>query len=77
MIDVTSFKMKDLAEVEKLSGLSMSEWENPTVALTMAIAYVGEKKNNPKLTWEDVENMSMEDLQALTDTSELPKANIS
>lgn len=73
MIDVTNFKMKDLAEVEKLSGLAMSEWETPTVALTMAIAYVGEKKNNPKLTWEDVENMSMEELNALVDNDELPK----
>ncbi len=40
-MDIKSLKMKDLAEVERLSGFNMDEWENsPKVKLTMAIAYV-------------------------------------
>jgi hypothetical protein len=45
----------------------MDEWEDcPKVQLTMAIAYVTGKKINPDLTWEQVENMSIEEMNTLT-----------
>jgi len=66
-MNINSLKMKDLAEVEKLSGYNMDEWEDcPKVQLTMAIAYVTGKKINPDLTWEQVENMSIEEMNTLT-----------
>lgn len=76
-MDIGNLKMKDLAEVEKLTGLNMDEWETGSkVKLTMAIALVMGRKTQPDLTWEQVENMSVDELQALTGT-ELPKATIS
>lgn len=75
-MDIKNLKMKDLAEVEQLSGFNMDEWEtSPKVKLTMAIAYVTGKKINPELTWEQVENMGIDELEALGES--LPKANIS
>jgi hypothetical protein len=76
-MDITQLKMKDLAEVEKLSGMSMAEWDSPTVKLTMAIAFVTGKKTNSSLTWEQVENMNIEEMTKLAEGVKDPKANIS
>jgi hypothetical protein len=73
-MDITQLKMKDLAEVENLSGLTMDEWEKPTAKLTMAIAFVIGKKTNSKLTWADVEDMTVDEMTALAQGVELPKA---
>jgi len=73
-MDVTKLKMKELAEVEKLSGMTMSEWSEPTAKLTMAIAFVIGKKSNAKLTWEDVEDMTIEEMTKIAEDTEAPKA---
>lgn len=76
-MDIGNLKMKDLAEVEQLTGLNMDEWETGSkVKLTMAIALVMGRKTQPDLTWEKVENMSVDELNLLTG-AELPKATIS
>ena len=76
-MDIGNLKMKDLAEVEQLTGLNMDEWETGSkVKLTMAIALVMGRKTQPDLTWEHVENMSVDELNLLTG-AELPKATIS
>lgn len=75
-MDITSLKMKDLAEVEKISGLGMDEWDTPTIKLTMAIAFVLGKKTNPDLTWEQVEEMTMEEMSAFVGEED-PKAKLS
>ena len=76
-MDIANLKMKDLAEVEQLTGLNMDEWESGSkVKLTMAIGLVMGRKAQPDLTWEQVENMSVDELQALTG-AELPKATLS
>ena len=65
-MNINSLKMKDLAEVEKVSGFNMDEWETCSkVQLTMAIAFVIGKKKNPDLTWESIEDMSIEEMNAL------------
>lgn len=76
-MDVTKLKMKELAEVEKLSGLTMSEWQEPTAKLTMAIAFVIGKKTNPKLTWDDVEEMTIDEMTKIAEDQEDPKAKSS
>lgn len=74
-MDVTKLTMKELAEVEQLAGIPMDLWgESPKVKLTMAIAYVIGKKTNNKLTFQDVENMSIDEMQALTEDNNIPKA---
>ena len=76
-MDISQLKMKDLAEVEALTGMNMDEWEDGSkVKLTMAIGLVMGRKSKPDLTWEQVENMSVDELQALTG-AELPKATTS
>lgn len=75
-MDITTLKMKELAEIEKLSGLSMDEWDKPTAKLTMAIAFVVSKKTNPKITWEQIEDMTMEEMMAIAEI-EAPKATLS
>lgn len=76
-MDIQNLKMKDLAEVETITGLNMDEWESGSKAkLTVAIAYVTGKKTNPELTLEEVENMTVDELTAFQGSA-LPKANIS
>jgi hypothetical protein len=75
-MDITKLKMKELAEIEKLSGLDMDEWEKPTAKLTMAISFVIARKSNPKITWEDIENMTIEEMTAITEVED-PKAILS
>ena len=75
-MDITKLKMKDLAEVEKLSGLTMDEWDKPTAKLTMAIAFVTSKKTNPKITWEEIEEMTIDEMMAIAGVED-PKATLS
>jgi hypothetical protein len=77
-MDIGNLKMRDLAEVELLTGLNMDEWDTGSkVKLTMAIGLVMGRKTNPDLTWEQVEDMSIEEIQILTGVSELPKVTTS
>lgn len=74
-VEINNLKMKDLAEVEQLTGLNMDEWETGSkVKLTMAIALVVGRKSNPDLTWQQVEDMSIEEITKLSEGTELPKA---
>ncbi len=76
-MNINNLKMKDLAEVEVLSGYNMDEWETcPKVKLTMAIAYVVAKKQRPDITMEEIENMGIEEMNALAG-GEDPKAKAS
>ena len=43
----------------------------------MAIAYVTKKKTNPDLTWEDIENMGIDEINALVEVTEDPRAKLS
>jgi hypothetical protein len=76
-MDISQLKMKDLGEVETLTVLNMDEWDSGSkVKLTIAFALVMGRKSQPDPTWEQVENMSVDELQALTG-AELPKATLS
>lgn len=76
-MNINNLKMKDLAEVEQISGYNMDEWETcPKVKLTMAIAYVVAKKQRPDITIEEIENMSIEEMNDLAG-GEDPKAKAS
>lgn len=76
-MNVSNLKMKDLAEVEKISGFNMDEWETcPKAKLTMAIAYVVAKKQRPEITIEEIEEMGIEEMQSLVGEPD-PKVNIS
>lgn len=75
-MDITKLKMRELAEVEKLSGLTMDEWESPTAKLTMAIAFVIARKSNPKITWEEIEEMTIDEMTAIAEVDS-PKAKLS
>jgi hypothetical protein len=76
-MDISQLKMKELAEVERLAGIPMSEWDSPTVKLSMAISFVTGRKTNPSLTWDQIENMSIEEMTKLAEGISDPKANIS
>lgn len=77
-MDVSKLRMKDLAEVEELSGFNMDEWQDcPKVKLTMAIAFVIGKRSNPDLKWEEIEEMSIDEMESLAKDVEAPKAKSS
>jgi hypothetical protein len=77
-MNISNLKMKDLAEIETLSGMTMDEWETGSkVKLTMAIAYVMKKQTNPDIKFEDIENMGLEEINALVEEQEDPKAKVS
>lgn len=77
-MNINNLKMKDLAEIETLSGMTMDEWETGSkVKLTMAIAYVIKKQTNPDIKFEDIENMGLEEINTLVEEQKDPKAKVS
>jgi hypothetical protein len=76
-MDISQLKMKDLGEVETLTGLNMDEWDSGSkVKLTIAIALVMGRKSQPDLTWEQVGDMSIDEMNALAG-EDSPKATVS
>jgi hypothetical protein len=74
-MDVSKLTMKELAEVEELAGVPMDLWQDsPKVKLTTAIAYVIGKKSNPDLTFDQVQNMSIDEMQQIAEDKQAPKA---
>ena len=54
-MNIQNLKMKELLEIEELSGLEIGMWETAqNVKLTLAIAYIIARKENPDLKWETV-----------------------
>jgi hypothetical protein len=54
-MNIQNLKMKELMEIEELSGVEIGLWEGTqNVKLTLAIAYVIARKENPNLKWADV-----------------------
>lgn len=73
-MNTNNLTMKDLAEIESLTGMSMDLWDqSPKAMLSTAIAYVSAKKNNPELTWEQAQNWTIEEMQKAA-VVEVPKA---
>ena len=64
---MSSLKWKELAEIEEYLDLPMDEWsESKSKAkLAFAMQYMMAKRNNPSLTIEDAENMSIQNLTDL------------
>ena len=74
-MDVSKLTMRELAEVEELAGIPMDLWQDsPKVKLTTAIAYVIGKQTNPELKFEEVQNMSIDEMQKLAEDKKVPKA---
>jgi hypothetical protein len=72
-MNTNNLTMKDLAEVEELTGMSMDMWETaPKAKLSTALAYVTAKKQNADLKWEDALNWTVEEMQKFS-TPENPK----
>lgn len=73
-MDINNLTMRDLAEVEKLTEMSMDLWNDaPKALLSTALAYVSARKTNPDLTWEDAQNWTIDEMQKVA-TVESPKA---
>ena len=64
---MSSLKWKELAEIEEYLDLPMDEWsESKSKAkLAFAMQYMMAKRNNPSLTIEGAESMSIQELTDL------------
>jgi hypothetical protein len=61
---MSTMKWKELAEVEEYLNLPMDEWEQSTskAKLAFAMQYMMAKRNNPGLTIEQAEAMTINQL---------------
>lgn len=61
---MSTLKWKELADIEQYLDLPMDEWENcPSKAkLSFAMQYMMAKRNNPSLTIEQAEAMTINEL---------------
>lgn len=64
---MNTLKWGELAQVEEYLDAPMNEWENvkSQAKLAMAMYYILAKRNNPELTMEAAENMSIQELTDL------------
>ncbi|NBW28568.1 MAG: hypothetical protein EBR38_08380 [Flavobacteriaceae bacterium] len=73
-METNNLTMKDLATVEELTGVSMDLWEgSPKAKLTAALAFVSARKDNPELTWDEVLDWKIEDINKYANLNS-PKA---
>lgn len=65
---MSTLKWKELAEVEAYLNLPMDEWDqSPSKAkLAFAMQYMMAKRNNPSLTIEDAEALTITELSDLS-----------
>lgn len=61
---MTTLKWSELAEVEEYLDLPMDEWQNSSskAKLSFAIQYIMAKRNNPNLTMEEAEKLTIKEL---------------
>lgn len=72
---VSRLTLGEVAAVEELSGLSMTEIGEPGVPLgkfMAAVAYVIRKRTDPEFTFADALNLRMDDLDELTAVAGTP-----
>jgi hypothetical protein len=77
---MSTLKWKELAEVEAYLDMPMDEWDNsPSKAkLAFAMQYIMAKRNNPGLTIEAAEAMTINELsEASGVTMQVPKEDTS
>ena len=68
MFDFNSITLGEMAKVEELSGQSISEFQKegkPQMKLTMAFAYILKKREDPKITFLQIENMKMSEVEKI------------
>lgn len=61
---MSTLKWSELAEVEDYLGLPMDEWQDSTskARLAFAIQYMLAKRNDPELTMEQAQDMTIQEL---------------
>jgi len=77
---MSTMKWKELAEVEEYLDLPMDEWEqsNSKAKLAFAMQYIMAKRNNPGLTIEQAEAMTINELSEASGVNmQVPKEDTS
>lgn len=67
-MDINSLKIGEVATVEDIAGLPISSLGDPNAPkgkLLVALAYVINKRNNPKYTQFEAEQLTMEEISNL------------
>ena len=65
---MSTMKWKELAEIETYLDLPMDQWETAAskAKLAFAMQYLMAKRNNPSLTIEDAEGLTIAELSELS-----------
>jgi hypothetical protein len=67
-MDIKKLTLGELAKVEELGGGSISSLQDeskPKLRMLIALAWVIKRRENPKLTIVEVENLTMEEIEGL------------
>jgi len=67
MIDIESWTMKELAELESLSGLSLQaigEDDSPKARLMIAMTYIAKRREDPSFKYAQAERMTLDEISA-------------
>jgi hypothetical protein len=70
-MDIKHLTLGELAKIEELSGMSVDAFGDdtkPRMKMLIALAYVIEKRKDPKVTLMQIENMTSEDVAAIIDS---------
>lgn len=67
-MDIQNLTLGEIAKVEEVSGRALAELSDDTApkgALLTALALVIKRRENPKYSLEDAQNLTMKDIEAL------------
>jgi len=66
--DIEQLTLGEIAQLEELSGMSLSEFSDdsaPKAKFLTALAYLAQKRQDPKFTFSQAEAMKLSDLHAV------------
>lgn len=71
MFDINSLTVGDMADVERISGVSltaMGDSDAPKAGLFMALAYVARRREDPAFTLDDAKAMTINEIGEILGT---------
>lgn len=75
-MNITDLTLGEIEEVENYAGMPVSELANPETSntkLLIGMAFVANRRENPKYKLEDAKKLTMEEVTALLMVDEDPK----
>lgn len=72
-LDITTLTLREVAQFEDLSGQtlgSLGDGEKPKGLALAAMAFVAKRREDPKFSWNDAQDLTLADMDGLLEVSD-------